>query len=95
MIKRSAEVAETFGRRQLNVVAIQEVCYRNEAVKRGEFEYMLYSSGDEKAYGGVGLIVRHDLAKFVMAIRRVSPKIISMDIVLSGKVMSLISVYAP
>jgi len=43
----------------------------------------------------MGLMVRHDLAKFVMAIRRVSPRIISMDIVLSGKAMSLISVYAP
>jgi len=43
MIGRSVEVAETFGR-QLDVVAIQEVHYRNEGEKRvkGEFDYRLY-----------------------------------------------------
>jgi len=44
---------------------------------------------------GVGLVMRQDMVKFVMAIKRVSPRIISLDIVLSGKVMPLISVYAP
>jgi len=78
MIGRSAEVTEMVGRRQLDVVAIQKICFRNEGVKRvkgGEYKYRLYWSGDEKVYGGVGLMVRHDLAKFVMALRRVSPKL--------------------
>jgi len=54
MIGRSAEVVKTSGRRQLDVVAIQEVRYKNEGVRsvKGEFEYRLYWSGDEKAYDG-------------------------------------------
>ena len=40
-------------------------------------------------------MVKHDLIESVMEVRRVSPRIISIDIVVNEKVVTVISVYAP
>ena len=40
-------------------------------------------------------MIKHDLVEFVMEVRRVSPRIISIDIVVNEKVVTVISVYAP
>ena len=98
MVGRSAEVTETIGRRNVDVVALQEVRYKNEGVRKlrgGDFEYKLYWKGEETGCGGVGLMVKYDLVESVMEVRRVSPRIISIDIVVNEKVVTVISVYAP
>ena len=51
--------------------------------------------GEETGHGGIGLMVKHDLVESVMEVRRVSPRIISIDIVVNKKVVTVISVYAP
>ena len=40
-------------------------------------------------------MVKHDLVESVMEVRRVSPRSISIDIVVNEKVVTVISVYAP
>ena len=40
-------------------------------------------------------MVKHDLVESVMEVRRVSPRIISIDVVVNEKVVTVISVYAP
>ena len=98
MVGRSLEVTETIRRRNVDVVALQEVRYKNEGVRklrRDDFEYKLYWKGEETGRGGVGLMVKHDLVESVMEVRRVSPRIISIDIVVNEKVVTVISVYAP
>ena len=98
MVGRSAEVTETIRRRNVDVVALQEVRYKNEGVRKlrgGDFEYKLYWKGEETGRGGVGLMVKHDLVESVMEVRRVSARIISIDIVVNEKVVTVISVYVP
>ena len=64
-------------------------------MKGGDFEYKLYRKGQETGRGGVGLMVKHDLVESVMEVRRVSPRTISIDIVVNKKAVTVISVYAP
>ena len=63
-------------------------------MRGGDFEYKLYWKGEETGRGGVGLMVKHDLVESVMEVRRVFSKIISIDIVVNEKVVTVISVYA-
>ena len=63
-------------------------------MRGGDLEYKLYWK-EETGRGGVGLMVKHDLVESVMEVRRVSPRIISIDIVVNEKVVTVISVYAP
>ena len=98
MVGRSAEVTETIGRRNGDEVALQEVRYKNEGVRKlrgGDFEYKLYRKGEETGRGDVGLMVKHDLVESVMEVRRVFPRIISTDIVVNEKVVTVISVNVP
>ena len=41
------------------------------------------------------VVVKHDLVESVMEVRRVSARIISMEVVVNEKVVTVISVYAP
>ena len=68
MVGRSAEVTETIERRNMDVVALQEVRYKNERVRklRADFEYKLYWKGEEIGRGGVGLMVKHNLVESVI-----------------------------
>ena len=97
-VGRSAEVTETIRRRNVDVVALQEKRYKNVGVRklRGcDFEYKLYWIGEETGRGGVGLMVKHDLVEFVMEVRKVSTRIISIDTAVNEKVVTVISVYEP
>ena len=55
----------------------------------------MYWKGEETGRGGVGLMVKHDPVESVMEVRKVSPRITSIDIVVNKKVVTVISVYAP
>ena len=63
-------------------------------MRGGDLEYKFYWK-EETGRGDVGLMVKHDLVESVMEVRRVSPRIISIDIVVNEKVVTVISVYAP
>ena len=85
LVGRSAEVTETFGRRRVDVVALQEVRYRNEGGKaliRVDFEKRLYWKGEDKGNGDIGLMVKCEPAKSVKDFRRISPRILSVDVII-------------
>ena len=72
--------------------------YKKEGVRKlrgGDFEYKLYWKGEETGRGGVGLMVKHHLVESVMEVRRVSVRIISIDIVVNEKVVSVIFIEFP
>ena len=80
-----AEITEPVGRRRVDAVTVQEVRYRNEGVKtlRGcDFENRLYWKGEVTANGGVGLMVKREIMKKVMDVRRISSRILFVYLVL-------------
>ena len=72
---------------------MQEVRYKNEGarvLRGGDFEYKLYWKGEKTGHGGVDLMVKSELAESVLEVRRVSPRVISMDLVFQGKIKTVI-----
>ena len=47
------------------------------------------------ANGRVRLMVKREFIKSVMYVRRISPRILSINVVLCGKVVDVVSVYGP
>ena len=75
---------------------MQEVCFRNEEVKTltvGDFEYRLYWKAEDTTSRVAGLTVKCELAKLVINVKRISSKILSVNLVLCGKVVTVITVY--
>ena len=98
MVGRSAELTETLGRRNVDIAAPQEVRYKNEGteISRGDnFVYKLFRKGEKNGQGGVGIMVKQEVMEPVTEVRRVSPRILSVHLVLSGKVVTIISMYCP
>ena len=61
LIGRSAEVVETFVRRNVDICVLQEVRYKKEGTKivKGE-EYKLYWMGEEVGKGGVAIMIKSE-----------------------------------
>ena len=58
------KLQKIIGRRNVDVVALQEVRYKTEGARKlreGDSEYKLYWKGEETRRAGVGLVVKHDL----------------------------------
>ena len=98
LVGRAGEVVETAGRRKVDILALQEVRYKNEGVKYlkgGDFEYKMFWKGENIGQGGVAVMVKRDLVDSVMEVKRVSARILVVEIAINGKVLSVISVYGP
>ncbi len=99
LVGRSREVVEMLARRNIDFCCIQEVQYYGEGCKTlgdGEQRYKLWWAGEKKgARGGVGILVREEFVQNVMEIRRITPRIIAIKIVIGGKLFHILSVYAP
>ena len=94
-IEPKSSVSVTDARSLIGAIFFFFIQRKVRKLRGGDFEYKLYWKGEETGRGGVGLMVKHDLVESVMEVRRVSPRIISIDIVVNEKVVTVISVYAP
>ena len=91
MIGRRAKIKENV-RKRVDILALQEVHFRNEEVKtlrEGDLEYRLYWKGEDLASKGVELMVKFELVKSVMDARRISSRVLPVDLVLCGKVVTI------
>ena len=74
---------------------MQEKHYKNQGIKtlKGrDIKYRLYWKDDDTANGSVKLMLKQEFATSIMDDRKISPRILSVDHVLFGKVVTIISV---
>ena len=98
LVGRSAEVVEMLTRRRVDIAGVQEVRYRNSGTRMingKSCKYKLFWQGIVTGDGGVGLLVSEEFCKHVVDVRRVSDRIIVVDIVIEAEIISIVSVYAP
>ena len=98
LVGRSAEVVEMLTRRRVDIAGIQEVRYRNSGtrmIKGKSSRFKLFWQGSVTRDVGVGLLVSEEVTKRVVDVRRVSDRIIVVDIVIEAEIISIVSVYAP
>lgn len=94
---KSLEVADELWRRQVDVCAVQETRWKGEASKfvgaKGR-RYKLWWKGDDGT-GGVGVMVKEELADKVLEVRRRSVRVIGVVMVIGKVTVRVISGYAP
>jgi hypothetical protein len=99
MVGRSREVVEMLTRRRVDICCVQEVQYKGEGCKvfgDDTERYKFWWSGEKKEKrGGVGILLRGDLEKDVVEVQRMSSRIMSIKMILGGKVCHVVSSYAP
>ncbi|XP_046861667.1 craniofacial development protein 2-like [Xenia sp. Carnegie-2017] len=97
---RSAEVADMLKRRKVDVCGFQEVRFKGEGTRviKGEdngARFKWFWKGNGSGTNGVGFAIREDWAKSVVAVKRVSDRVLRVDVVIEAEVVSFVVVYAP
>ncbi|XP_046851762.1 uncharacterized protein LOC124445097 [Xenia sp. Carnegie-2017] len=97
---RSAEVADMLKTRKVDVCGFQEVRFKGEGTRVIKDEdngarFKWSWKGNGSSTNGVGFAIREDWAKSVVAVKRVSDRVLRVDIVIEAEVVSFVVVYAP
>ena len=97
---RENEVAETLRRRKVDVPVAchQELRTRGEGTRyiMGDIaRYKLYYIGNESGSSAVGIMVQEKWDKHVIAVNRVSSRIITIKLLVGKCSLTVMSVYAP
>ena len=94
---KSYEVADELWRRRVDVCAVQETRWKGKAAKlvgaKGR-RYKLWWKGDGGS-GGVGVMMKEELAEKVLEVRRRSVRVIVVVMVIGRVMIRVISGYAP
>ena len=95
---RVSEVVETLSRRKVDVCCIQETRYCSGnccTIKGKDTRYKLYWSGNDKGTAVVGVFVAEEWIEKVFEVQRGSDRIILIKLIVSQRVVTFLSVYAP
>ena len=98
MRSRSREVVDMLARRRVDVCCVQEVRYKGggaTTIGSGEENFKFWYSGCKEGGGGVGVLVRHELAGSVVEVERFSHRVMKVKIVIGKVIYQVFSVYAP
>ncbi len=95
---KSLEVADELWRRRVDVCALQETRWKGGAAKfvgAVGRRYKLWWKGDDGGTGGVGVMVKEELAEKVLEVKRKSVRVIVVVMVVGQVTVRVISGYAP
>jgi len=95
---RSREVVEMLARRRVDICCVQETQYKGEGCTvfgEGEEGYKFLWMGEKDKRGGVGILIREELEKEIVEVKRISTRIIEIKLILGGNLIHVISAYAP
>ena len=82
----------------MDICCVQEMQYKGEGCMvfgEGEEGYKFLWIGERDKRGGVGILIREELVKEIVEVKRITARIIKIKSVLEGNLMHVISVYAP
>lgn len=100
MTAKSADIEDVMERRGISIMCVQETKWRNNMPDRARFlteskKYKLYYYGEENNRNGVGVILARSLLGSVISVSKESDRLISVKVVVCGRVWNIISAYAP
>ena len=95
---RGTEVCEELRKREVDICCVQEVRWRGQGARflgvKGR-RYKLWWFGNDDKVGGVGVLVKEELCKNVVEVRRRSDRVMAMSFVFGEEVVRVICAYAP
>ncbi|XP_019244480.1 PREDICTED: craniofacial development protein 2-like [Nicotiana attenuata] len=91
---KSAELHKIIHKRKINIACVQETRWVGTRARDVDGFKLWYSvgTGDKN---GVGIFVDRDLRELVVEVRRVNDRLMSLNLVVEGFTINVISVYAP
>ena len=90
---RGRELADMMERRNVDILCLQETKWKGSKARNIGGGCKLFYNGADRRKNGIGIVVREELAKSVLEVKRVSERLMKLDI--KGSILNIVSAYAP
>ena len=96
--KRSAEVVETLARRRVDLCSLQEI-RKKGTLQPGQAEWItgkdsrmrLYWCGNQKASGGVGIMLAEKWVEKVFEVQRITDRILMLKLIIGKQIFTFVA----
>ena len=95
MTGKSRELAEMLDRRRIDIACVQETKWKGSKAREIGDGYKLFYHGEKTSRNGVGIIISHKWKDNILAVNRMSDRLMSMQLVIKKGRLHVISAYAP
>ena len=94
---RSQEIIEMIGSRNIDVCCFQETKWKSgvRLFSASECKYKMFWTGQKSAQCGVAIVIKEELAKEVLEVKRYNARLMLIKIRLRNRLMTIVSAYAP
>ncbi|XP_062866594.1 uncharacterized protein LOC134329279, partial [Trichomycterus rosablanca] len=95
MTGKGRELADMMQRRKVDVLCVQETKWRGSKAYSIGAGFKLFYHGVDRKRNGVGVVLKEELAKNVVEVKRVSDRVMCLKVEVEGMMLNVVSGYAP
>ena len=82
-------------RRKVDILCVQESRWKDSKARSLRAGFKLFYHGVEEKRNRVGVILKQELVRNVLEVKRVSDRVMSMKVEIEGAMLNVVSCYAP
>jgi len=94
LMGKSIELVKILKKRNINIAYVQETRWVGSKARDVD-GFKLWYSGGSRDRNGVGILVDGDLREQVVEVRRINDRLMTINLVIGGCTLNIISAYAP
>ena len=94
MTRRGRELADMMERRNVDILCLQETKWKGSKARNIGGGFKIFYNETDGRRNGIGIVVREELVKSVLEVKRVSDRL-KMKLEVKGLILNIVSAYTP
>ncbi|KAK3513819.1 hypothetical protein QTP70_028868 [Hemibagrus guttatus] len=95
MTGKGRELADMMERRKVDILCVQETRWKGSKARSIGAGFKLFYYGVDSKRNGVGVVLKEELVRDVLEVKRVSDRVMSLKLEIEGVMLNVVSGYAP
>ncbi|KAK3514069.1 hypothetical protein QTP70_002908 [Hemibagrus guttatus] len=95
MTGKGRELAHMMERRKVDILCVQETRWKGSKARSIGAGFKLFYYGVDSKRNGVGVVLKEELVRNVLEVKRVSDRVMSLKLEIEGVMLNVVSGYAP
>ncbi|KAK3545256.1 hypothetical protein QTP70_002579, partial [Hemibagrus guttatus] len=92
---KGRELADMMERRKVDILCVQETRWKGSKARSIGAGFKLFYYGVDSKRNGVGVVLKEELVRNVLEVKRVSDRVMSLKLEIEGVMLNVVSGYAP
>ena len=95
MTGRGRELEDMMERRNVDILCPEETKWKGSKARNIGDGCKIFYNGADGRKNGIGIVLREELAESVLDVKRVSDRLMAMQLEVKGSILNIVSAYAP